>query len=81
MELLAGLLEKFLSGEDRSAACVDRIGEVLVEYFQESELYEELSGPVSMFRPGGGEYLYDEDMLSKEFTVVLKRLRDEEIDV
>lgn len=55
MELLIGMLERFVSGEDRSAEFVDKIEGVVIEYFQDSELYEELSGPISMFSPGGGE--------------------------
>lgn len=80
-ELLANLLQKFISGEDRSEACVDRIGDVLVEFFQDSEIYEELAGPVSMFARGGGKYLLDEQALAKEFAYALRRLREEEFEL
>lgn len=79
MELLAGLLEKFVSGEDRSEDSVDRIGGVLIEFFKDSEIYEELISFATMYDPAGGQYMYDEETLVKEFAYALKRLREEEI--
>ena len=81
MELLADLLNRFVSGEDRSKDLVDKIEGVLLEYFPDSELYEEISVPVASYQPGGGEFLYDAEALAKEFRYILKRLKDEgEID-
>ena len=77
MRLLADLMRRFVSGEDRSSDLVDQIEGVLIEYFRESELYDELSGPVAMYSPQGGEYLYDQEQLAREFQYALKRLEQE----
>ena len=81
MELLADLLNRFISGEDRSKDMVEKIEGVLIENFSDSELYEEISVPVASYQPGGGEFLYDEEALAREFRYILKRLKHEgEID-
>lgn len=77
LKLLADLMETFVSGRDRSMAHVDRIEGLLIEHFQDSELFEELSPAVASYRPGGGEYLIDEDSLASEFRYALRRLREE----
>jgi hypothetical protein len=77
VKLLADLLQAFVSGSDRSMALVDRVEQVLIERFQDSELYEELSPAVASYRPGGGDHLVDEEALAAEFRYVLDRLREE----
>jgi hypothetical protein len=77
VNLLAGLMDDFISGRDRSMRHVDRIESVLIEHFLESELYEDLSPAVASYRPGGGEHLLDEEALATEFRYVLRRLEEE----
>lgn len=77
MNALAELMEVFVSGRDRSMAHVDRIEGLLIERLQDSELFEELSPAVALYRPGGGEHLFDEEALASEFRYALRRLREE----
>ncbi len=77
VNLLAELMEVFVSGRDRSMAHVDRIEGLLIEHFQDSELFEELSPAVASYRPGGGEHLLDEEALASAFRYALRRLQEE----
>ena len=77
VNLLVDLMEAFVSGRDRSMAHVDRIEGLLIEHFQDSELFEELSPAVASYRPGGGDHLLDEEDLASEFRYALRRLLEE----
>jgi hypothetical protein len=67
VRLLAELMEEFVSGSDRSMAHVDRIEGILIEHFQDSDLFEALSPVVASYRPGGGDHLLDEEALASKF--------------
>lgn len=75
------LMRTFVSGADRSLAHVNRIEGLLIEFFQDSELYDELSTVVASYSPGGGEHLYDEEAAAAEFRDVLRRLEEEKGDI
>jgi hypothetical protein len=77
VQLLADLMETFVRGGDRSMALVDRIEGLLIQCFQDSELYEELSPAVASYPPGGGDHLFDEEALAAEFRYALQRLHEE----
>ncbi len=72
-------LRRFLADEDRSQAFVREIGDLLDERVTPGEsmpadLYEELEVAAACYRPGGGDYMYDEDQLAAVFAGVLGRL-------
>jgi hypothetical protein len=77
VQLLADLMETFARGGDRSMALVDRIEGLLIQRFQDGELYEELSPAVASYRSGGGDHLFDEEALAAEFRYALQRLHEE----
>jgi hypothetical protein len=62
---LAQMLQVFISGRDRSLHFVNQIESLLLTHpeFHETVLYDDLSVPLSCYRPGGGENLYDEEDL------------------
>lgn len=70
---LARMIKRFLSGEDRSLAHVNRMEGLLVDRFIDTPLYEELSPPLAMYRPGGGDHLYNEEELAGELRYILQR--------
>lgn len=75
---LASMLRRFLEGEDRSRDFVDQIEGLLVERFRDTEVYGDiLSVPVASYSPHGGEYLYDEEALARQFRYALKILGEE----
>jgi hypothetical protein len=76
---LTELLRRFVSGEDRSQPFVRSIGDVLTEQFTPNvdlplNLYEDLEVATACYRPGGGEFMYDEEQLATLFTTALTRL-------
>ncbi len=66
-------IQGFLNGNDRSINYVDRIEGLLIEKFADTELFDELSPYLAMYRPGGGDQLYNENELAVEFRYVLDR--------
>lgn len=65
-------IQGFRDGNDRSISYVDRIEGLLIEKFADTELFDELSRYLAMYRPGGGEQLYNENELADEFRYVLE---------
>ncbi|MDT0550247.1 MULTISPECIES: hypothetical protein [Streptomyces] len=62
-ESLLELINVFLSGQDRSMQVVSRIEAVAIDYFLDSDVYEILSEPLSLYRPGEGlPYVNEEEM-------------------
>ncbi|MGW3563345.1 hypothetical protein ACWDSL_05495 [Streptomyces sp. NPDC000941] len=62
-ESLLELINVFLSGQDRSMQVVSQIEAVAIDYFLDSDVYEILSEPLSLYRPGEGlPYVNEEEM-------------------
>lgn len=62
-ESLLELINVFLSGQDRSMEVVSQIEAVAIDYFLDSDVYEILSEPLSLYRPGEGlPYVNEEEM-------------------
>lgn len=59
LNLLIQALDQFISGGDRSVVSARRIEEQMLEIFSEDEEFEEALHYLSLYQPGGGEYLYD----------------------
>ncbi|MBC8102451.1 MAG: hypothetical protein H7Z41_07665 [Cytophagales bacterium] len=66
MRDLTLLLHQFASGEDQSRELVQRIDTLLSERFPGGEgfpnveAYEDLEVAIACYRPGGGQFMYDE---------------------
>ncbi len=59
-EELRNLMGDFLSGADRSIQLVGEIEEVVVGNFLDTELFEFLAEPLSLYRPGENMPYVDE---------------------
>lgn len=58
---ILGLIEEFLSGRDISATVTEEILEAILAEFRDTELEDELAGPLASYEPWGGddpEHLY-----------------------
>lgn len=54
------LLRRFVDGEDRSVTAARQLEGALAERFPDDERFEDLLDALASYRPGGGEFLYDE---------------------
>jgi hypothetical protein len=64
MNKLHELLLSFVAGADRSIAAAQEIEtEIVRQNLDDSPDFESLVSIIASYRPGGGEYLYDEQKL------------------
>jgi hypothetical protein len=74
------LLRRFVAGEDQSREIVQAINTVLTEAFPggegflDAETFEELEVATACFRPGGGQFMYDESQMAAVCAAVLARI-------
>jgi len=62
---LVTLMERFVSGQDRSLAIAGEIEVGLEQVFADEEPFADLALALASYRPGGGEYLYDEQRIAR----------------
>jgi hypothetical protein len=77
VEKLRGLIDRFLTDEDHSLALANEIEGLIIEHFSEANFYDNLLLSLSLYQPGGGEHLDNEETLSWELrqaVIELKRL-------
>lgn len=74
---LIELMQVFITGEDQSKTHVDRIGGVLIDSYIGSELYDELMVAVASYEPGGGQHMWSEEDLERDFEYAIRRLTTE----
>ena len=72
-DLLVELMRRFVRGEDRSVSLAGEIEVGLADLLGDEEPFAALSLALASYRPGGGEYLYDEGQIS----VLMKRAIEE----
>lgn len=60
---LTGLLRRFIDGDDRSVEWAGEAGVAFESVFGEQEPYNSFVLALASYRPGGGEYLYDEEQM------------------
>jgi hypothetical protein len=60
MQDVRELLRAFVLGVDRSVAAAGQIEVALAQQFPEDDRFEDLLLALASYRPGGGEFLYDE---------------------
>ena len=63
-------MERFLSGQDLSMDAAGRLGVALDKAFPEDDRVQDLVLALAMYRPGGGEYLYNEEQICAAITDV-----------
>ena len=68
------LLSRFVDGADRSLALVGRLEVALDEAFPHDDECQDLVLALASYRPGGGEYLYDERDIERQCRKVMQRL-------
>ncbi|NIJ67444.1 hypothetical protein FHR20_004428 [Sphingomonas leidyi] len=66
------LLDRFVSGRDTSLAAASRLEVLLAEAYPDDEVVQDRAGDLAQYRPGGGEFLFDETEMRSR----LGRLRD-----
>lgn len=77
---LAELLYTFSSGRDQSSGLVREIDDALTcdfpsgDGFPDSEAFAELEVATACFRPGGGQFMYDEEQMAVVCRYVLARM-------
>ena len=59
---ILNMIEIFMQRKDRSISFVNKI-EVILDDFADEELFEQYRVALACYRPGGGEFLYDENQM------------------
>lgn len=78
---LAALLQRFTTGTDQSRELVKEIDALLIEAFPggdgfpDADAFEDLELAVACYRPGGGQFMYDEAQMAAVCASVLARLQ------
>lgn len=65
------MLKTFISGEDRSIAFAGKIEVALDKLFPDDDEIQDFVTYFASYRPGGGEYLYDEKTMADESKYLL----------
>lgn len=78
---LRQLIERFSSGEDASVDAAKTIEVALDDAFCYDEQAQDVILSLACYRPGGGEFLYNEDEIRKQLTSLLPLLGSKGMDV
>ncbi|GAA2932655.1 hypothetical protein [Streptomyces enissocaesilis] len=65
---LKEMAQRFVDGEDRSMNLVNRMEDILVEHFLDSDLFESLGEGLAMYRPGAGHPYWSEPEIVQLFS-------------
>jgi hypothetical protein len=68
-------IQRFIDGVDVSVASAGLIEVGLDDAFPDNDWISDKVLMLASYRPGGGEFLYDEDQIRAELVKVLPRLR------
>lgn len=66
------MMDRFIRGDDRSLRFANEIEAFLDRYFRGTPIYDELIEPLATYRPGGGEFLINEEELSRKFDYAIR---------
>jgi hypothetical protein len=69
---VAAMLDEFIAAEHPSILLANEIEVALADAYPDNDYVEELVGMLAMYRPEGGEYLYDAEAMRTK----LARARD-----
>jgi hypothetical protein len=73
-------LRRFVEGEDQSREFVQEIDTLLTEAFPggtgfpDADAFEDLEVAVACYRPGGGQFMYDEEQMAAVCASVIARI-------
>ena len=71
---LRQMLDTLVNGRDRSLRHANDIESMLLENFAEDDGFEDLLVALASYRPGGGEYLYDEASIRRVVSEALAEI-------
>jgi len=71
LERIKGLLETFISGERRSLEDAQELEVSLDEAFPDDDAVQDFVTDFALYRPGGGDYLYDEENIKGKCEQIL----------
>ena len=72
---LQQMLEAFVAGTDTSPQFASQIEGVLLDHFREDETFEDLLVALASYRPGGGDFLFNETRLRQVCAEALIEVR------
>jgi len=75
-EALRLLVERFCSGDDVSISSANAIEVALDDAFPNDDVVQDVVLMLASYRPGGGEFLYDEAQVKKRLVSILGRLTE-----
>jgi hypothetical protein len=68
------LLDRFVSGEERSLALAKEIEGIVATRFPDAEWFEEVELALAMYNPAGGEQYLDDEALTRVLRSLRRRL-------
>lgn len=71
IQTIIEMLNKFISREDCSMEIAGKIEVALDELFPDNDEIQDFVTCFASYRPGGGDYLYDEESMIKESEILL----------
>lgn len=71
---LLDLIQRFLTDEDHSVALANEIEVVIDDGFPDDDFMQDTVLMLASYRPGGGEYLYDEGAVKERLNKVKSKL-------
>ncbi len=72
---LLRLVGRFIAAADRTPHPAADIEGIVIECCQDEEWFDEVSGALALFVPGGGEHYLDEVDLASELALIVPYLR------
>jgi hypothetical protein len=76
MQQIHELLERFISGQDRSKAIAGQLEGAIDRAFPEDEVWQDFVYALASYQPGGGPYLYDEKEVLAKCEWALRSLQE-----
>jgi hypothetical protein len=73
-DALRQMIERFCGGEDISVDAANAIEVALDDAFPDDERVQDVVLSLASYRPGGGEFLYNEQDIGRQLTLLLARL-------
>ena len=79
LQTIIEMLNKFISREDCSMEIAGKIEVALDELFSDDDEIQDFVTCFASYRPGGGDYLYDEDRMVDESKTLLSIIHSKNI--
>jgi hypothetical protein len=75
-EELLTLIERFVSGDNRSLQLVGEMEGLVLEFFSDEPWFDDVSLALAQYAPGGGQNYLGEADLAGELAAVAKMIRE-----